>query len=349
MAFHELAIREVGPETAEAVRIIFDLPGPLRDAFAFEPGQHLTLRATVDGQDVRRSYSIASGPGEALSVGVKHLRGGAFSEFARGLRPGDRLQVMAPEGRFFWRGECDVLLIAAGSGITPMMAIAAAALKAGGLVTLVYGNRSVETIMFRAALDALKDRYMGRFSVIHVLSREFQDVELLNGRIDAEKLAALAAAGVIDPKGAKGVFLCGPGGMIETLSAGLAAMGVAPERIHQEHFTPSGDAPRTPSKAAEAVAAKGAAVEVVHDGRRRAFRYEDKDTGIIDAAARQGVDLPWSCHGGMCCTCRCKVVEGQAEMAVNYSLEPWEIEAGYTLACQSRPVTEKLVLDFDAA
>ena len=349
MAFHELTIREVRPEATEAVRITFDVPERIAEAFAFAPGQHLTLRADVEGEDIRRSYSIAAAPGEALCVGVKHLAGGAFSGFAQDLRAGDRLQVMPPEGRFFRRGERDVLLIAAGSGITPMMAIASAVLAEGGRVTLLYGNRSVETIMFRASLDALKDRYLGRFSLIHVLSREAQDVELLNGRIDAAKIRALAAAGVIDPTGADGTFLCGPGGMIEEAEAALTALGVAPERIHQEHFTPSGEAPRAPSKAAEKAAERGVAVEVLIDGRRRTFRYEEKDTGIIDAAARQGVELPWSCHGGMCCTCRCKVVEGEAEMAVNYSLEPWELEAGFTLACQSRPVSEKLVLDFDAA
>lgn len=349
MAFHELVIREVCPETEEAVRLVFNVPDNLRETFAFTPGQHLTLRAEVNGTDIRRSYSIATAPGGELCVGVKRVEGGAFSGFAQGLRPGDPVQVMPPEGRFMRRQERNVLLIAAGSGITPMMAIAAAVLDEGGQVTLVYGNRSVETIMFRGALDALKDRYLGRFTLIHVLSREAQDVDLLNGRIDRAKIAALASAGVIDPFGAEGVFLCGPGGMIEEVTAALVAMGVAPERIHQEHFTQSGEAPRAPSRAAEKAAADGVAVEVLLDGRRRQFRYEKSDTGIIDAAARQGVDLPWSCHGGMCCTCRCKVVEGRAEMAVNYSLEPWELEAGFTLACQSRPLTEKLVLDFDAA
>ena len=349
MAFHELVICEVVPETAEAVRLVFDLPDGLRQAFAFTPGQHLTLRAEVGGADIRRSYSIATAPGGDLAVGVKRVEGGVFSGYAQRLKPGDRVQVMPPEGRFMWRGERDVLLIAAGSGITPMMAIASAVLADGGRVTLIYGNRSVETIMFRAALDALKDRYLDRFTLIHVLSREMQDADLLNGRIDGTKIAALAAAGVIDPDRAEGIFLCGPGGMIEEATAALTGLGVAPDRIHQEHFTPSGETPRAPSRTAEKAAAGGVAVEALLDGRRRQFRYEDGDTGIIDAAARQGVDLPWSCHGGMCCTCRCKVVEGRAEMAVNYSLEPWELEAGFTLACQSRPLTEKLVLDFDAA
>ncbi len=349
MAFHELVVREVRPEAADAVGLVFDVPDDLRDIFAFTPGQHLTLRADVGGADIRRSYSIATAPGGDLCVGVKRVEGGVFSGFAQGLCPGDRVQVLPPEGRFMLRGERDVLLIAAGSGVTPMMAIASAVLAGGGRVTLLYGNRRVDTIMFRAGLDALKDKHMGRFSLIHVLSREVQDVTLLNGRIDGTKIAALAAAGVIDPKGAEGIFLCGPGGMIEGAQAALNAMGIAPERVHQEHFTPSGEAPGAPSRAAEAAAAKGVAVEVLVDGRRQAFRFEDRDTGIIDAAARQGVDLPWSCHGGMCCTCRCKIVEGKAEMAVNYSLEPWELEAGFTLACQSHPVTDRLVLDFDAA
>lgn len=349
MAFHELVIREVRPETAEAVRLVFDVPEALRETFAFTPGQHLTLRAEVDGTEVRRSYSIATAPGGDLCVGVKRVEGGVFSGLSQGFRPGDRVQVMPPEGRFMWRGERNVLLIAAGSGITPVISIAAAVLAAGGQVTLVYGNRSVETIMFRAALDALKDRYLDRFALIHVLSREAQDVDLLNGRIDAAKIAAFALAGAIDPLRVDGIFLCGPGGMIEEATAALTAMGVALGRIHQEYFTPSGEAPRAPSRAAAKAAAEGVAVEVMLDGRRREFRYEKGDTGIIDAAARQGVDLPWSCHGGMCCTCRCKVVEGEAEMAVNYSLEPWELEAGFTLACQSRPLSDRLVLDFDAA
>ncbi len=349
MAFHELAIREVCRETAEAVRLVFDVSEAMRETFAFAPGQHLTVRAEVAGADVRRSYSIATAPGGDLCIGVKRIEGGVFSGFAQDLRPGDRLQVMPPEGRFIWRGERDVLLIAAGSGITPMMAIASAALADGGRVTLIYGNRSVDTIMFRASLDALKDRYLNCFTLIHVLSREAQDVDLLNGRIDAAKIAALSKAGVIDTASSDAAFLCGPGGMIEAVTVALTGLGVAPDRIHQEHFTPSGETPHAPSQAAEKAAAKGVAVEVLLDGRRRQFRYEDGDTGIIDAAARQGVDLPWSCHGGMCCTCRCKVVEGRAEMAVNYSLEPWELEAGFTLACQSRPLTDRLVLDFDAA
>ncbi|MCR9149843.1 MAG: 2Fe-2S iron-sulfur cluster-binding protein [Rhodobacteraceae bacterium] len=347
MAFHELTLSAVDRDTPEAVILRFET-APAGD-WAFTPGQYLTLRATVGGQDIRRNYSIASAPGQPLAVGVKAVPGGAFSGFAQGLKPGDRLQVMPPEGRFRLGDEAEVLLIAAGSGITPMIAIASAVLAQGGRVTLVYGNRATGSIMFRGVLDALKDRYMDRFTLLHVLSREAVDVPLLNGRIDGAKIAALARAGAIDPAGAQGVFLCGPGGMIDDVAAVLPDLGVDPARLHFERFTVDGAPPRPASEAAQAAAAAGVAVEVVLDGTRRAFTLEDGDESLIEAAARQGVDLPWSCHGGMCSTCRCKVVEGAAEMAVNYALEPWEQTAGFTLACQARPTTERLVLDFDAA
>ena len=347
MAFHDLTLAAVDRDTPEAVVLRFDAAPD--GQWAFRPGQYLTLRTVLDGQELRRSYSIASAPGQGLAVGVKAVPGGAFSTFAQGLKPGDRVQVMPPEGRFVLGDEARVLLIAAGSGITPMIAIASAVLARGGEVTLVYGNRATGTIMFRATLDALKDRYMGRFTLIHVLSREAVDVPLLNGRVDGAKVAALARAGAIDPAGADGVFLCGPGGMIDDVAAALPGLGVDPARVHFERFTADGAPPRPASAAAQAAAAAGVAVEVLLDGQRRAFRLEEGDDSLIEAAARQGVDLPWSCHGGMCSTCRCKVVEGAAEMAVNYALEPWEQKAGFTLACQARPLTEKLVLDFDAA
>lgn len=349
MEFHDLTVASVRHDTPEAVVVAFDLPSGLVAGYDFVPGQYLTLRADVGGRELRRSYSIASAPGERLSVGIKRVEGGAFSTWAQGLKPGDRVSVSQPEGRFRLGNEGHLLLIAAGSGITPMVAIASAALARGAEVTLLYGNRATATIMFRQALDALKDRYLSRFTLIHVLSREAQDVPLLTGRIGAEKVTDLARAGAIDPLGAEGVFLCGPGEMIDEAGTALSGLGVPADRIHHERFTPSGEVPRAPSKAAEAAVAKGVAVEVLLDGTRRAFRLEEGDESLIEAAARQGVELPWSCHGGMCCTCRCRVVEGKAEMAVNYSLEDWEQAAGFTLACQARPVTERLVLDFDAA
>lgn len=348
--FHDLIIREIRKETPDSVAISFDVPAAQTEAFAWVPGQYLTLRAVVDGQDIRRSYSIASLPGKPLTVGVKHVEGGAFSSFAQGLKAGDRLQVMPPEGRFTCKTEQRLVLIAAGSGITPMVSMAADALARRAEVTLIYGNRNTGSIMFREALDGLKDRHVDRFTLIHILSREPQDVALLNGRITGDKIAALARAGAVDLAGADGIFLCGPGDMIDDVAAMLDSLGIRKDRIHFERFFQAGEAPRAPrSAAAEAAAAHGVTVEVVLDGARKHFTVEAGDDNLVAAAERQGLELPYSCKGGMCCTCRCKVAEGSAEMAVNYSLEPWEIDAGFTLACQARPTSDRLVLDFDAA
>lgn len=348
--FHELTIAEVRHETPDSVALSFAVPEDLEDAFAWKPGQYLTLRAEVEGRDERRSYSIASAPGQPLTVGVKHVDGGLFSTFCQGLEPGTKIRVMPPEGRFVPKDEAKVVLIAAGSGITPMVSIAAERLAAGAEVTLVYGNRDSAHIMFREALEALKDRYVDRFTLIHVLSREPQDVELLNGRIDGERILRLANAGAVDVEGADGIFLCGPGGMIDDVAAALKGKGVPEERIHFERFYTEGEGPRPArSEAAQAAAEKGVAVEVVLDGARRSFTVGPEDDTVLEAAERQGLELPYSCRGGMCCTCRCKVEAGSAEMAVNYSLEPWELEAGFVLACQSRPTSGTLVLDFDAA
>lgn len=349
MAFHELVISGVRQEGVDAVALEFAVPPERASEFTFVPGQYLTLRADIDGQDVRRSYSIASAADAPLCVGVRQIEDGVFSTYAQGLKLGDTVLVMPPEGRFTLQDQQDILLIAAGSGITPMVAIAHAALARGARVTLVYGNRDFKHVMFRSELEALKDQYMGRFTLIHILSREEQDVPLLNGRISGEKIGRMAKAGAIDLQAADGVFLCGPGEMITDVSAALAGLGVAESAIHSERFTPDGEVPRERSKAAQTVAESGVEVEVVLDGSRKTFRVEEGDENIVAAAARQGLELPYSCKGGMCCTCRCRVTEGSAEMAVNYSLEPWELEAGFTLACQTRPTSEKLVLDFDAA
>ena len=347
--FHPLTVSEVRPEGEGAVCVSFAVPEALREVFRHRPGQYLTLRRQVDGREVRRSYSIASAPGQGLCIGVRHVPGGAFSEFAQALRPGDTVEAMPPEGRFVSGGESSVLLIAAGSGVTPMVAIAAEALERGASVTLLYGNRASGSIMFKDALEAMKDRYLGRFRLIHMLSRERQDVALLNGRVDGAKVAELARRGVIDPASADAVFLCGPGGMIDEVSEALRALGLPPERIRVERFGDAAAPPAPRSAEAASAAVGGVRVEVILDGARRAFTLGEGDGSVIDAAERSGLDLPWSCRGGMCCTCRCRVEEGAAEMAVNYSLEPWEVEAGFTLACQARPTSERLVLDFDAA
>jgi ring-1,2-phenylacetyl-CoA epoxidase subunit PaaE len=355
--FHDLKIADIARETPEAVAIAFEIPDELKETFAFRPGQYLTLAADIDGEEARRSYSICSAPGEAtLRVGVKKVADGRFSSFVNDrLSIGDTIRVMPPEGRFTsLAGERhDYVLIAAGSGITPMLSIARTVLahEPDSAITLIYGNRTTETIMFREELEDLKDRYMRRFSLVHLLSRETQDVALFNGRIDGARIRELSSRGLIDVLDADGVFLCGPGEMIDDVSSTLKELGVDEDRIRFERFTPSGDAPKARPRSVEAqkVAETGVRVEVIVDGVRRSFAMGEADATVLDAAHRAGLELPYSCAGGMCCTCRCRVAEGQSEMAVNYSLQPWEVEAGFTLACQTRPTSQKLVLDFDAA
>jgi len=355
--FHELTVAEIVHDTPDAVAIGFAVPPELQDEFAFRPGQYLTLAAEIGGEEARRSYSICSTPGDPhLRVGVKKVADGRFSRFVNEhLAVGQSMRVMTPEGRFtaLIGGRHDYLLIAAGSGITPMLSIARTVLghEPDSTIALVYGNRSTETIMFLEELEDLKDRYLGRLTLVHLLSRETQDVDILNGRIDGERIRLLAERGLVDPAGADGVFLCGPGAMIDDVAKALAGLGVEEDRIRFERFTPSGEAPRPRwiSRQVEEAVAKGVPVEVVLDGVRRSFPVTDPAQTVLDAAHAAGIELPYSCAGGMCCTCRCRVVEGETEMAVNFSLQPWEIEAGFTLACQTRPLSGKLVLDFDAA
>ena len=353
--FHELPVAAVTRETPDSVCIAFEVPDSLRDAFRYRPGQHLTLRATIGGEDVRRSYSICSGLNETrLRVGVKKVDGGVFSAFVNDrLNAGDIIQVMPPQGRF----AVDVsenkannyLMVAAGSGITPVLSIIRSTLEGEPMseVTLVYGNRETASIMFREELEDLKDRFLDRFRTVHILSRESQDVPLFNGRIDAARLEKLAGAGLIQPKEADAIFICGPGELIDEAAGALAALGADTGSIHFERFTADG-APQKASKAARAAAEKGASVEVILDGVSKSFAFDDPSKKVVEAAAAKGIDLPYSCAGGMCATCRCKVVEGSADMDANYSLEPWETESGFILACQARPTSGKLVLDFDA-
>lgn len=355
-AFHDLTVAQIEPQGTDAVSVSFQLPADLAGAFAFHPGQYLTLEAEIAGKTVRRTYSICSpadGPG--LRVGVRKVEDGQFSGYANdALAIGDTVRVMQPQGRFAVRigGQHNYLMIAAGSGITPVLSMIATVLsqEPESFVTLLYGNRSTETVMFRDELDDLKDRYLGRFTLVHVLSRESQDSELLNGRLDADRIKMFAERGLINPSDVDDVFLCGPGEMIDDVSNGLAELGVAPEHVHFERFTPAADAPppKAPSKAARDAAKDGVAIEVLIDGSRKGFTADDSQQSLVDIAHRSGIEIPHSCTGGMCCTCRCRILEGSAEMAVNYSLQPWEIEAGFTLACQARPTSKKLVLDFDA-
>jgi len=353
--FHELAISAIRQDTSDAIVVTFETPEALEEVYRFTPGQYVTLRIELEGEDIRRSYSICSSPDqEGLSIGIRCIAGGSFSNIARSLNVGDVLDVMTPQGRFLAPigGVHDYLLLGAGSGITPMMSIVASVLEGEpeSKVMLLYANRNTSSIMFRRELDGLKDRFMSRFVLVHVMDEEEQDVDLFNGRLDQTKLKTFATHGIIRPGSYDGVYICGPQPMIEEASATMQQLGVDPGKIHFELFTPPGGPPPTASASVEATAAmvRGVLVEVLLDGSKRQFRIQGKEDTVLKAAKRAGLDLPYSCAGGMCCTCRCKVIEGSGEMIQNYSLQPWELEAGFTLACQTRPTSDKLVLDFDA-
>ena len=312
------------------------------------------MRATIDGEECRRSYSICSGADEGeLRIAIKKVDSGRFSRFViDALRPGARLDVAPPEGRFTAEigAARHYAFFAAGSGITPVISIIRSMLAANenAFATLVYGNRTTASIMFREALDDLKDRYLGRFAILHVLSRELQEIDLLNGRIDGERVALLART-VVPPKDVDAWFLCGPFGMIEEARRALVAAGAEPSRIKAELFSTDGAQRPAPSVTPAHVAREGEAhVDCILEGRTHRIEVE-RGRLVIEAAHDQNFEIPHSCKGGMCCTCRCKVLEGAVSMDVNYSLEPWELEAGYVLACQSRPLTPAVTLDFDAA
>jgi ring-1,2-phenylacetyl-CoA epoxidase subunit PaaE len=349
--FHTLVISDLRRETASAVSLAFSLPDRLREAYRYAPGQYLTLRATIDGEDLRRSYSICSGLDDGeLRVVVKLVEGGAFSGWANEhLRPGDKLAVMTPGGRFgvpIEPGSARTLVaFAAGSGITPVMAILKTVLRQeAGRFFLFYGNRTTDSIIFREQLEDLKDRYLARLSVFHVLSREQQDIAVLNGHLDAIKLQLLMRT-VVPMAQVDQAFVCGPQPMIEGLEKALADLGMARDRIHVERFTPGAGGRPRPIVVAAADKPKAIAT-VISEGVRADIPVAE-DEAIIDAAIRAGRSLPYSCKGGMCCTCRARLVEGKVDMAVNYSLEPWELQAGYVLTCQSRPVTDRVVIDYD--
>jgi ring-1,2-phenylacetyl-CoA epoxidase subunit PaaE len=351
--FHSLEIVDRRRETADSVSLAFAVPQDLREEFQYRPGQYLTVRATIDGEECSRSYSICSGADEGeLRIAVKRVESGRFSRFVNdALMAGARLDVAPPEGRFVAEigAGRHLAFFAAGSGITPVISIIRSALAAdpNARATLFYGNRTTASIMFRESLDDLKDRYLGRLAVFHVLSRESQEIDLLNGRIDGERIALIART-IVPPNDVDAYFLCGPFGLIEDGRKALVAAGVEPSRIKAELFSTDGAPRPAPSAAPSPVAeAGGSKVVCVLDGRTHRLRVPPGAL-IIEAAHDQNFEIPHSCRGGMCCTCRCKVIEGEVAMDVNYSLEPWEMEAGYRLACQSRPLTPTVTLDFDA-
>src|SRR6266571_3579280 len=331
VAFHRLKIRDVRRETAEAVSIAFAVPTGLAKAYRFDPGQHLTLRTVLLGVETRRSYSICTGPDDDdLRVVVKQQEGGLFSNWINETaKVGDTIDVMTPQGRFGIRPDPgasrNYLAIAAGSGITPVMSILRSVLarEPASRIALLYGNRTAQSIIFKRELEALKDRFLARLSVHHVLSRERQELELFNGRIDAGKIEAVLKAALPADR-VDHAFLCGPGDLIENSRSALLRLGVLPERIHVEHFTVDGMPAPAPIRAeprpqAEADAEAEATVEIRLNGLDHLVPLRSGET-IVEAGLRHGLEMPYSCRGGMCCTCRAKLVSGQVRMDRNFSL-----------------------------
>jgi ring-1,2-phenylacetyl-CoA epoxidase subunit PaaE len=361
--FHVLAVSAVRPETADAVSFALTVPETLRETFLYRAGQHLVVRAMLGGQEVRRTYSISSGPEDRdLWITVKRVEGGLFSAHAHAsLGPGMPVEAMRPAGRFVAPDDDGdgrtYLAIAAGSGITPVMGLIRHVLarEPSSRFTLIYGNRSVGSIIFRQALDDLKDRHIGRLAVLHVLSRDTEaEVPLLSGRIDGDKVKRLLPL-VAPPGDIDHVYLCGPGDLIKTARAALIEAGVARERIHFEYFRAGPEAAQQPAprrapplETAEAAFTAGGEVTAIIDGARHVFRVPEGGV-VVDAALGAGVRVPYSCRGGMCCTCRAKLVAGEVAMLRNFSLEAWEVEAGFVLTCQAQPKSNRVVLDYDQA
>ncbi|MFJ4187039.1 1,2-phenylacetyl-CoA epoxidase subunit PaaE [Kitasatospora sp. NPDC089509] len=356
-SFHRLRIDRVERLCEDAVAVAFEVPDGLAAEYAFRPGQTLTLRKVVDGVDERRSYSICAPVGGPLRIAVREVPGGLFSRWlVREAQPGEEVEVLTPSGLFTPElgVPADHVLLAAGSGITPMLSIAASVLAADrrSTVTLLYGNRRSDTVMFADELADLKDRYLGRFQLVHVLSRETRDAELLSGRLDPERVRALLAA-LVDVGAVGHWWLCGPFGMVAGAKELLAELEVPGERVHQELFHaedeplaerdedrdgPDGDVLGAPGERSE--------VTVVLDGRGSTLTLP-RDRSILDGAQRSRPDLPFACKGGVCGTCRALVTEGEVEMRRNFALEEKELAAGYVLTCQARPVTERVTVDYD--
>jgi ring-1,2-phenylacetyl-CoA epoxidase subunit PaaE len=370
LRFHPLKVTQRTELCEDAVSLTFALPQELRESYRFEAGQHIAVRTVIDGMEARRTYSLVSAPGEdELRIGVRVHPDGQVSRFlAQQLKLGEALDVLTPNGSFHTRPDAARgrfhVAFAAGCGITPVLSIAANVLatEPHSRVLLIYGNRSTARTMFLEEALALKDRYLARFSLHFLMSREPQDLELFNGRLDAQKVRELAA-GLFNPADVDECYLCGPGSMIEELGAALCDLGIERSRIHAEHFTtatattspnpqsPVSDGSPGAVAAAAAVGASSAPemaeITVVMDGRRRAFSMALNSESILDAADCAGIDLPFSCRAGVCSTCRAKLTRGQVQMAENHALEDWEVAAGFVLCCQARPTSAVIEISYD--
>ena len=353
--FHRLRVAEIVPETDDANSIRFEVPDDLKGAFAFKAGQHLTLRADIGGEEVRRNYSLCVAPDEGqLKVTVKRIAGGVFSNWiAEALKAGDELDVMPPHGSFTYPFETGAkrryVAFAGGSGITPVMALIRTALAAepASSFTLLYGNRDSNSVIFLDALADMKDRYMGRFELYHFLSDEEGEVGLFNGMLNRETCDAAVAALVGDPGDVDAWFICGPGPMMDAAEASLKGKEVAHERIHLERFTAGRPSAALAAAMAQAQAeAAGLTMSVTLDGRTRRIEFDGRN--ILDSARDAGLPAPFACKAGVCATCRARVTSGKVEMAVHYGLSDDEVAAGYVLTCQSVPVGEGVAVDYDA-
>lgn len=352
--FHPLRVASLRNETRDAVVVTFEVPEEQRQAFRFTQGQHLTLRSKFDGEEIRRSYSICSAPfDDQIRIAIKRVQDGLFSTWAsENLRPGHIIECMEPAGHFNVplepESERHHVAFATGSGITPILSIIKTTLVAEpkSRFTLVYGNRASSSVIFKEELADLKDRYLDRFNLVFMLSREQQDIELFNGRITGAKCDELLGHWV-DPADIDVAYICGPRSMMEEVTASLQAHGVARDRIKMELF--DSGLPRGPRKHAEAAipGSRECRVTVIQDGRRREFRIEKDQQTLLDAALEQGIEIPYSCKGGVCSTCRCKMTTGEVDMDANYALEDYEVARGFILTCQSYPLSNEVVLDFD--
>jgi len=353
--FHALKVVEIVPETTEANSIRFEIPPELRDEFAFRAGQHLTLRTTIDGEEVRRNYSLCTAPDEQdWMVTVKRIGGGLFSNWVGDqLKAGDTIEVMVPHGSFVTDYDASksrrLVGIAGGSGITPVMSLIKTLLREEpqSRFTLLYGNRDSSSVIFLEALAALKDKHLGRLEIYHFLDQEEQDIDLFNGMLNRERLEEAITALVPDAPIVDGWFICGPGPMMDAAEGALLNRNIPKERIHIERFT----ADRPPEAVSREMAqlqtqAEGVAVSVTLDGRTRRVQFTAGN--ILDSARAAGLPAPFACKAGVCATCRAKVTKGKVEMAARYGLTDEEVAAGYVLTCQSVPLGDGVAVDYDA-
>ena len=355
--FHSLEIVGIERETSDSVCMHLHVPDDLSDEFEFMQGQHLPVRATINGEEIHRTYSICSAVGDGdLKIGVRVQPDGVFSQFiANDLSVGNKLEVMPPVGHFYTTlspdNEKTYVAFVAGSGITPILSILKTILatEKNSRVILFYGNRTQESTMFLEELFAQKNLFADRLSLHFIFSQEEQEIDLFGGRLDADKVSRLyqsLCAGITPDE----VFICGPDNMIETVRTTLIGLGVDPTCVHSEHFivaTPDEKSTEVKKQQAPAADGENTKVTIIFDGHKKNFEMPTQGETVLEAARENGLDLPYSCESGVCSTCRTLVREGEVDMEVNYALEDWEVEEGYILACQARPLSKKLILDYD--